>query len=45
MAVGYVSFNVLLQGWPEIPLFDEVKGFGSSRVSSGWNVIVALEYL
>jgi hypothetical protein len=44
MAVCYVSFNVLLQGWPEIPLFDDVEGFGSSRISSGWDIMVALDY-
>jgi hypothetical protein len=45
MAVCYVLFNVFSQGWPEIPSFDEVEGFGLSRVSSGWDVVVALEYL
>jgi hypothetical protein len=44
MAVYYISFNILLQGWPAIPLFDQAEGFGLSRVSHGRDVVVALEY-
>jgi hypothetical protein len=43
-AIAPTSMSSLIRD-TEIPSFDEVEGFGLSRVSSGWDVMVALEYL